>query len=183
MRQGLVFSGIAGKPEAAAIARLHGPARGGHAFPAERRAMKKTPPAHGTLRWQAPLTFRKIVRATMRLALARNKMKETSQNNQPCTDDSGLLERYRGHLIERGVTQPARTSLITIARHFLEWWRQSFIGEQFTIEPQRRRRSSLQLEWVELRETYLRTTCPDHQVRCAHRIDLTAFLDYLAGSH
>jgi len=110
-------------------------------------------------------------------------MEEIFQNNQHCTADSRLLERYRGHLIEQGVTQSAQTSLVTIAQKFLQWWRQSIVGEQFMIVPQRHRRPALQAEWCELRETYLRITCPDHQLRCMHRTDLTEFLGYLAGSH
>jgi hypothetical protein len=108
-------------------------------------------------------------------------MEEIFHNNQHCAADTRLLERYRGQLIEQGVAQSAQASLVTVAQKFLQWWRQSIVGDQYTIAPQRHQRPALPIEWIDLRETYLRITCPDHQLRCLHRTELTEFLGYLAG--
>ncbi|HJV73224.1 MAG TPA: hypothetical protein VJ654_03300 [Noviherbaspirillum sp.] len=108
-------------------------------------------------------------------------MEEIFEDNQHGTADSRLLERYRTHLIEQDVTPSTRTSILTIAQKFLQWWRKSFVGDEFMIVPQPPGRSVLQEEWVDLREKYLRIASPDHQMRCTHRTDLTAFLGYLTG--
>jgi hypothetical protein len=109
-------------------------------------------------------------------------MEEIVQDTQHCAADNRLFERYRGHLSERGVAQLAQAPLVAIAQQFIQWWRQSIGGEQFTIVRQRHHQAAMPVEWIELRETYLRITCPDHQLRCTRRTDLTEFLGYLAGS-
>jgi len=109
-------------------------------------------------------------------------MEEIFLDNQHCTPDGRLLERYSGHLIERGMSPSTQTSLLAIAAKFLHWWRQTFVGEHYVIDPWRHQWQIRQIEGADLREKYLQVTCPDHQLRCSRRTDLMEFFGYLAGS-
>jgi len=110
-------------------------------------------------------------------------MKNTFHGEKDRNSDNYLLDRYCGHLIKRGISQSAQMSMHLIALRFLEWWRQSFVGEEYMIAPTSYKRPIPQFEWADLREAYLRAVCADHQLRCAQRTDLAPFINYLAGSY
>lgn len=110
-------------------------------------------------------------------------MENTFHAEKVCPFDNYLLDHYHEHLSKCDISQSARASMLAIAVRFLQWWRQSFVGEQYVIAPASHKRPMPQFEWTDLREAYLRAVCADHQLRCEQRTNLIPFLNYLASSH
>ena len=55
--------------------------------------------------------------------------------------------------------------MLRIADQFIGWWRKHYVGEEFAFSPRTGNAPVRQPEWFDVRETYLRITCPDHQLR------------------
>jgi hypothetical protein len=97
--------------------------------------------------------------------------------------DTSLLNRYRQHLADHSIGSTAGAAMLKLAHQFLGWWRKNYVGEEFALSPRAGNAPTRKSEWDDVRETYLRATCPDHQMRCEQRNELNQFAHFMAGAH
>jgi hypothetical protein len=96
--------------------------------------------------------------------------------------DDELLDAFSTRLIADDVPWRERSGVLATAAQFLHWWRKQYVGESYEIRATGGNRPSHDSEWTNLRETYLRETCPDHALRPDERSCLNRFLRFINGS-
>ncbi|MDB5762987.1 MAG: hypothetical protein JWQ21_1982 [Herminiimonas sp.] len=98
-----------------------------------------------------------------------------------CATDESLLKHYSECMIADGLLWRKRAFMLNTAQEFIHWWRKHYVGDEcriFTIVDNRPADESV---WWDLRETYLRNACPDHQLRVVERAGLNRFLRFIAA--
>jgi hypothetical protein len=112
--------------------------------------------------------------------LAAAPLSDSLSGSCRCTDEK-LLNRYSEQLIADDVPWRERSPMVTSAGQFLRWWREHYVGDDYEICDAAGSRPSHESEWTDLRERYLRNTCPDHALRPEERAFLNRFLRFIAS--
>ncbi len=101
----------------------------------------------------------------------------------PYPADAYLFNGYSEHMVAEGVSWRERQMRLSIAKQFLHWWQGQNRREWnqiFSVASHCPNNHAT--EW-EVRETYLHSACPDHDLRVIERANLIPFLRYLSLSN